>query len=52
MLWTKWEAFILKIAPLPLKDKVLCDVEKELWDSGDWREQIKENNSLFIGRGL
>jgi len=30
-----------------IKDKVLCDVEKELWDSGDWRDQIKDLNSSF-----
>ena len=26
---------------------VLMDVEKELWESGDWRENIKDLNSSF-----
>ncbi|XP_023343995.1 uncharacterized protein LOC111713378 [Eurytemora carolleeae] len=33
--------------PDALKDKVLMDGEKEIWDSGDWRQQIKDLNSSF-----
>merc|ERR1712223_650449 len=29
------------------KEKVLMDVEKELWESGDWRVNIKDLNASF-----
>ena len=29
------------------EDLVLMNVEKELWESGDWRENIKDLNSSF-----
>ena len=29
------------------KTNVLMDGEKELWESGDWRENIKDLNSSF-----
>ena len=27
--------------------EILMEVEKELWESGDWRENIKDLNSSF-----
>ena len=29
------------------QEKVLMDVEKELWESGDWRVNIKDLNASF-----
>ena len=29
------------------QEKVLMDVEKELWESGDWRDNIKDLNASF-----
>ena len=31
----------------PEEDLVLHEVEKELWQSGDWRDNIKDLNSSF-----
>ena len=29
------------------KTDILMEVEKELWESGDWRDNIKDLNSSF-----
>ena len=31
------------------EDLVLMNVEKELWESGDWRENIKGRRGKFLG---
>ena len=41
---TYWESVKVKC----VQDKVLMDGEKELWDSGDWRDQIKESIYKFF----